>query len=80
MNDRYHNLKTLMFDRKATQKQVADYLKITEQSLNNKLNGRTEFTIAEAKILIDFLNIEDPKAIFFNPVLRKKQKERRKNQ
>lgn len=39
----------------ATRQGIADVLGITYQSLKNKLDGRTEFTLSEAKKLADLL-------------------------
>ena len=70
MQDKYHALKVIMFDRKVTQGALAQKIEISEQSLNAKLNERQEFTISEAEKMINFLGIENPSDIFFNSVLR----------
>lgn len=66
MQDKYHALKVIMFDRKVTQGTLSQEIGISEQSLNAKLNGRQEFTISEAEKMISFLDIENPSNIFFN--------------
>lgn len=63
---KYHNLKVAMFAKKVNQKELADVLGITEQALNSKLNGRSDFTIGEAQKAIEYLEIENPSAIFFS--------------
>lgn len=58
-------LKGKMVEKRYTQKKLADELGITVQSLNAKLNKRSQFTIAEAMNMISILNIENPVEIFF---------------
>lgn len=74
MSEKYHELKVIMYDKKVSQKQLADHLNITEQSLNSKLNDRSEFTVVEADKTAKFLEIEDPTPIFFKSFLRATQK------
>lgn len=64
-----------MFDRKrfkaamimadVTSKDLAKALEINESTLYRKLNAGGEFTRKEINKLIEILNIEDPKEIFF---------------
>ena len=44
---------------------VAKALKINESTLYRKINNEGAFTREEINVLIKFLNIDDPKAIFF---------------
>jgi len=69
-NEKYHDLKVIMFARKVTQADLADMLNVSEQTVNAKLNGRGDFTIEEAEKIIEELEIENPTAIFFKSVLR----------
>ena len=50
-----------------TQKQVADYIGITEQTLSAKVNGETDFKHSEIKLLIDRYRLtpEQVDQIFF---------------
>ena len=50
-----------------TQKQVADYIGITEQTLSAKVNGETDFKHSEIKLLIDRYGLtpEQVDQIFF---------------
>lgn len=52
-----------------TFKDVAKALEIDESTLYRKVNSDGNFTRREINTLIDFLSIEDPKAIFFAPEL-----------
>ncbi len=70
MSNKYHDLKVLMFARKKTQRDIAEVLNITEASVNAKLNGRSDFTIREAETITEYLEIQNPVAIFFKPELR----------
>lgn len=70
MKDKYHQLKTAMFSKQVTQEELAKEIGVSEQTLNNKLNGRGDFYINEAEIIIAFLELENPSDIFFNPCLR----------
>ncbi|MDD2370862.1 MAG: helix-turn-helix transcriptional regulator [Firmicutes bacterium] len=49
--------------------QLAEILNLSPQGLGLKLNGTTEFTIKEARILIKALKISNPNAIFFNNII-----------
>ena len=48
-----------------TQKKVADKLNISPQAFNSKINGKTEFTVAEIESLCAILNIRDVIKYFF---------------
>lgn len=64
-----------MFDRKRLQaqmvlrsytgKRLSEELGITESTLYRKMNNDGDFSRAEINKMIDILQIEDPKAIFF---------------
>ena len=46
-----------MEDRNVTQRQIADYLKVTEQAISNKFRGRSRFTIDQMAALADFFGV-----------------------
>lgn len=58
-------LKGKIVEKKYTQKRLAEEMGITIQSLNAKLNKRSQFTIDEAVKIISILEIENPIEIFF---------------
>ena len=59
-----HSLKSIIKDSGITKRALAKKMNITEQSLINKLNGRTKFSITEAFKLSEIFQI-DIKDIFF---------------
>ncbi|HAT4203390.1 helix-turn-helix domain-containing protein [Clostridium perfringens] len=64
----YNKLKGLMKEKNYSQSKLAEILKISTQSLNAKLNGRSQFTVQEAFEIISILKIEssnDIVEIFF---------------
>ena len=46
-------------------KEIAEYLGIDESTLYRKIQNKGSFTREEIGKLIEFLDISDPKAIFF---------------
>ena len=75
-------LKGKMVEKKYTQKKLAKEIGITIQSLNAKLNKRSQFTIEEAAKIISILEIENPVEIFFTncvPICNKKLVRREKD-
>lgn len=48
-----------------TYREIAEYLGIDESTLYRKIQNDGSFTREEINKLIDFLNIEEPKPIFF---------------
>lgn len=61
----YQRLKAEMLAYKVTQEKMAKKLGISTQAMNAKLNGRSEFTVKEARIITEILHLEDPASIFF---------------
>ena len=67
----YNNLRKALREKRITNKQYADLLGVTEKSVDNKLSGRTEFTLSEvqktralfSEYTLDFLFAEFEKAI-----------------
>lgn len=55
----YNKLKGIMKEKNYSQSKLAKCLNITTQSLNAKLNGRSQFTVKEAFEIISILNIEN---------------------
>lgn len=45
----FHNLNAELARREVTTKQLAEYLGVSCKTANNKLAGRTEFTLSEIK-------------------------------
>lgn len=72
----YNKLKGIMKEKNYSQSKLAKSLNITMQSLNAKLNGRSQFTIKEAFDIISILDIEnsnDVVEIFFKNNIPKMQ-------
>lgn len=67
----FDKLKGKMTEAHVSQAKMSEYLGITVQSLNAKLNGRTQFTLEEAVKITDFLMLNDPIDIFFRPSAQK---------
>lgn len=44
----YKNLIKILKDKKITMKAYADFLGVTEKTVQNKIQGKTEFTLSEA--------------------------------
>ena len=63
----FDKLKGKMTEAHISQAKLSEHLGITVQSLNAKLNGRTQFTLEEAIKITAFLRLKDPVDIFFNP-------------
>lgn len=70
----FDKLKGKMTEAHVSQAKMSEYLGITVQSLNAKLNGRTRFTLEEAVKITDFLMLNDPIDIFFRPSVSKMQR------
>ena len=71
----FDKLKGKMVEAHVSQARLSEKLGITVQSLNAKLNGRTQFTLEEAVKITEFLNLKDPIDIFFDPSVPKMQRE-----
>lgn len=67
--NKYKNLKDIMHIQGVTQEELARQLKISEPTLNSRLNGRSHFSILEAEKIAQILQI-DPAKYFFNSTLR----------
>lgn len=63
----FDKLKGKMAEQRVSQERLSKELGITAQSLNAKLNGRSQFTLAEVVKITDVLSIRDPVDIFFSP-------------
>ena len=70
----FDKLKGKMVEAHVSQAKLSEKLGITVQSLNAKLNGRTQFTLEEAVRITEFLNLKDPIDIFFDPSVPKMQR------
>lgn len=71
----FDKLKGKMVEAHVSQARLSEKLGITVQSLNAKLNGRTQFTLEEAVKITEFLNLQDPIDIFFDPSVPNMQRE-----
>ena len=70
----FDKLKGKMVEAHVSQAKLSEKLGITVQSLNAKLNGRTQFTLEEVVRITEFLNLKDPIDIFFDPSVLKMQR------
>ena len=70
----FDKLKGKMAEKHLSQKNVADFLGITVQCFNAKINGRNQFTLEEVIKITEILSLEDPVDIFFNPSVPKMQR------
>ncbi|EHI98102.1 helix-turn-helix domain protein [Clostridium sp. DL-VIII] len=50
----YSKLKGLMAEKRITQQELAEILKITGSALNYKINGKSDFSVTEAKLVSSF--------------------------
>ena len=69
----FDKLKGRMTERRVSQEKLSKILGITVQSLNAKLNGRSQFTLEEVVKISEFLQLDNPVDIFFNPSVPKMQ-------
>ena len=70
----FDKLKGKMTEGHLSQKSMAEALGITVQTLNAKLNGRSQFTLEEVVRITDILSLKDPMDIFFDPTVPKMQR------
>lgn len=73
-----NKLKGVIREKGYSQKKLANEIGISLQSLNAKINGRADLTLSEVINIIQILNIENPKEIFFDNCVSKKQQKQRK--
>ena len=69
----FDKLKGKMTEAHVSQDKLSKYLGITVQSLNAKINGRSPFTLEEVVKITEYLALENPVDIFFNPSVSKMQ-------
>lgn len=69
----FDKLKGKMTENRISQEKMAKGLGITVQSLNAKLNGRSQFTLEEVVKITEILSLKDPIDIFFTPSIPKMQ-------
>lgn len=60
----FDKLKGKMVEAHVSQAKLSENLGITVQSLNAKLNGRTQFTLGEVVRITELLRLKDPVDIF----------------
>lgn len=61
----FGKLKGRMAEVGITQNALAKSLGMSRSSLSLKMNGKREFTLAELRIIVEVLNIDDPRSYFF---------------
>ena len=61
----FGKLKGKMAEVGITQNALAKSLGMSRSSLSLKMNGKREFTLAELRIIVEVLNIGDPRSYFF---------------
>lgn len=71
----FDKLKGKMTENRVSQEKMAKSLGITVQSLNAKLNGRSQFTLEEVVKITNILSLKDPIDIFFTPSVSNTQQE-----
>lgn len=72
----FDKLKGKMTENRISQDKMAKGLGITVQSLNAKLNGRSQFTLEEVVKITEILSLKDPVDIFFTPSVPNMQQEK----
>ena len=70
----FDKLKGKMTEMRVSQEKLSKALGITVQSLNAKLNGTSQFTLEEAVKISEYLKLDNPVDIFFNPIVSKMQR------
>lgn len=62
-------VKILMVNKEIKRSYLAKKLKISYNTLTNKLNGKSEFSVYQIAMIKDLLNLDDELSInvFFNP-------------
>ena len=63
---KFNKLKGRMRELGLSQEKVAKEIGITPQAFNAKLNGRSQFTLDEARKIITALSLSDPNLYFFH--------------
>lgn len=69
----FDKLKGKMTEKHISQIKMAQFLGITVQALNAKINGRRQFTLEEVVKITHILDLQDPVDIFFDPSVPKMQ-------
>lgn len=70
---KFYKLKGLMREKNVTQADLSKIVGCSEQALNAKLNGRSNFTIPEAQKIVEILGIQNPGEYFFKTNVPKMQ-------
>lgn len=71
-----NKLKGKIVENGLTQQRLADEMGITIQSINAKLNNRRPFTIQEACLITQILNLDNPIEIFFTQTIPEMQQKK----
>lgn len=64
----YNKLKGIMVERRITQQELAEILEISVSTLNFKINGKSDFTIIEAKKIAKFLKKRAEDIFFYDEI------------
>lgn len=70
----HSRLKGLMREKHMTQEDLAKRIGISEASLWNKLNNRSDFSTTEMSVIMRVLGIDDPVPYFFDLRVGKSQR------
>ena len=70
----FDKLKGKMVEMHVSQDRLAKELGITVQTLNAKINRRSPFTLEEVIKIAEYLKLENPVDIFFEPSVSKMQR------
>lgn len=62
---RYAKLRGRMAEKNVTQEKLAKELGISKATMNNRLNGKSEFGLKELQIIFQILDLEDIESYFF---------------
>ena len=61
-----YKLKSYMALHGRTIVSLAESVGITSKTMSEKINGKSDFTVKEAKLITELLEIENPLEIFFD--------------
>jgi len=68
----YSKLKGILVEKNITQQELAQILKISVSTLNFKINGKSDFSVREAKIVSNFLGKTIEEIIIINEIKKMK--------
>ncbi|MCF8002521.1 MAG: helix-turn-helix domain-containing protein [Halanaerobiales bacterium] len=68
MKIKLNKLKGLIAQNDMTQRDIASLINVAPNTLSRKMNGKTPFTLPEAKIIADFFGITIDELFFYHEV------------